>query len=434
MNGMLRQLTPLLTIMMTIAWMVAANADESEPADVQTSEIDSLIEQITEQGDHREQAEKLLKIGQPAVAPLAKAAEVDDAAVVTRCFDILGRLLVSEDQETAKAAQESLQKLSESDIKVVGLRARTTLRMKEVLRQREALLKRAAQAARPVGGNVDNLAVTENGRTIQLRRAADGSFSGSVNEKVDGKDKVTPIAAASEKELEEKFPDAHQAYQKQHQRQQLQQQRPANIGGGIQINGQRIGGPGVQSIQVSLNNDKRHIQAVTGDEKVEITDTNGKDIELKHTRPVDGKSKTDQFKADDLDDLKKKHPDAAKLYEKYVGQRNPVFGGGVQMQIGGGLGAPRPVQLPRPVPGFRPEFNPTPMPTQTDGARTIRAELDGRKIEITETDGMKIRVKLIKMVDDKEVAQEFSADDLKSLKAEHPEAAKLYEQLTGRTQ
>lgn len=177
-------------------------------------------------------------------------------------------------------------------------------------------------------------------------------------------------------------------------------------------------------------NDKRHIEAVNGDEKVEITDTSGKDIELKHTRTVDGKSKTDEFKADDLDDLKKKHPDAAKLYEKYAAGRNAGFGGAIQMQIRGNAGGAFP--LARPVPGFRPELNPT--PNQTDGARTIRAELDGRKIEITETDGQKIRIKLTKMVDGKEVAQEFSADDLKTLKAEHPEAAKLYEQLTGRTQ
>ncbi|MDB5344545.1 MAG: hypothetical protein JWP89_2922 [Schlesneria sp.] len=420
MNGLLRQLTPLVTILMAITWMVAAKADESEPADVQAAEIDSLIEQITERGDHREQTEKLLKIGQPAVARLAKAAEVKDPGVVTRCFDVLGRLLVSEDQETAKAAQESLEKLSESEIDIVGRRARTTLRIKEVLRQREGLLQGAAQ------GRAANLTTVENGRKIQLRRAADGSFSGTIKETVDGKEQETPIAAASEKELEEKFPDAHKAYQKH-------QKAPANLGGaGIRINGQLIGGPGVQSIKFNMVNDKRHIEAVTGDEKVEITDTNGKDIELKHTRRVDGKSKTDEFKADDLDDLKKKHPDAAKLYEKYAAGPNPGFGGGIQMQIGG-IGAPRPVQFPKPVPGFRPELNPT--PSQTDGgARTIRAELDGRKIEITETDGTKIRIKLTKMVDDKEVTQEFSADDLKTLKAEHPEAAKLYEQLTGRTQ
>jgi hypothetical protein len=419
MNGMLRQLTPLLTILLAITWTVAAKADESETADVQTSEIDSLIERITEQGDHREQTEKLLKIGQPAVAPLAKAAEVDDAAVVTRCFDVLGRLLVSEDKETAKAAQESLEKLSKSEIDIVGRRARTTLRIKEVLRQREGLLQGAAQ------GRAANLTTVENGRKIQLRRAADGSFSGTMKETVDGKEQETPIAAPSEKELEEKFPDAHKAYQKH-------QKGAANVvGGGIRINGQLIGGPGVQSLKFNMIKDKRHIEAVAGDEKVEITDTKGKDIELKHTRQVDGKSKTDEFKADDLDDLKKKHPDAAKLYEKYAAGPNLGFGGGIQMQIGG-IGAPRPVQLPRPVPGFRPELNPT--PNQTDGARTIRAELDGRKIEVTETDGMKIRVKLTKMVDDKEVAEEFSADDLKTLKAEHPEAAKLYEQLTGRTQ
>ncbi|HEY4260889.1 MAG TPA: hypothetical protein VGM98_12045, partial [Schlesneria sp.] len=304
---------------------------------------------------------------------------------------------------------------------IVGRRARTTLRIKEVLRQREALLQGAPQ------GRPANLITTENGRKIQLRRAADGSFSGTMKETVDGKEQETPIAAASEKELEEKFPDAHKAYQKH-------QKGPANVAGtGIKINGQLIGGPGVQSLKFNMINDKRHIEAVAGDEKVEITDTKGKDIELKHTRLVDGKSKTDEFKADDLDDLKKKHPDAAKLYEKYAAGPNAGFGGGIQMQIGG-IGAPRPIQLPRPVPGFRPEFSPTPMPTQTDGARIIRAELDDRKIEITETDGMKIRIKLTKMVDDKEVTQEFSADDLKTLKAEHPEAAKLYEQLTGRTQ
>lgn len=419
MNGMLRQLTPVLTIVLAITWMIAAKADESETADVQTSKIDALVEQIAKPGDHREQSEELLRIGQPAVAPLTKAAEVDDAAVVTRCFDVLGRLLVSEDQETAKAAQDALEKLSKSEIDIVGRRARTTLRIKGVLRQREALLQGAAQ------GRAANLTTVENGRQIQLRRAADGSFSGTIKETVNGKDQETPIVAASEKELEEKFPDAHKAYQKQ-------QKGPANAAGaGIRINGQQIGGPGVQSLKFNMINDKRHIEAVAGDEKVEITDTNGKDIELKHTRRVDGKSKTDEFKADDLDDLKKKHPDAAKLYEKYVAGPNAGVGGGFQFQIGG-VGAARPVQLPRPVPGFRPELNPT--PSQTDGARTIRAELDGRKVEITETDGMQIRIKVTKLLDDKEVAEEFSADDLKTLKTDHPDAAKLYEQLTGRTQ
>lgn len=422
MNRMLPHRTALLTMLLAITSMMAANADEPAKEEPNQAEIAALIEQIAGADDQREPTEKLLKIGQPAVAPLAKAAEVEDAAVVTRCFDVLGRLLVSEDKETSKAAQESLEKLSESKIDLVGRRARTTLRIKSVLRQREGLLKAGAQPVRPAGGNVANVTAMENGRTIQLRRAADGTFSGSMKENVGGKDKITPIAAASEKELEEKFPDAHKAYQKQ-------QQKVPNFGGaGIQINGQMIGGPGVNSVKINVVNDKRHIEAVTGDEKVEISDTKGKNIELKHTRPVDGKSKTDEFKADDLDDLKKKHPEAAKLYEKYVAAQNGGFGGGFQLQIGGGVPVPFPGAPP--APGFAPD--PFRAPKQTDGARTIRAEVDDRKVEITETDGMKIRIKITKTVDGKDVSQEFSADDLKTLQGEHPEVAKLYQQLTGR--
>jgi hypothetical protein len=183
-------------------------------------------------------------------------------------------------------------------------------------------------------------------------------------------------------------------------------------------------------MKVSIKNNHRHIEAVSGGEKVEINDTNGKEIELKHTHQVDGKEKTDEYKADDLDDLKKKHPDAAKLYEKYTaGQRIGIGPGavGVPLPIGG---VPRGFGVPgvRPVPGLQPTV---PTPNPSDGVRTIRSELDGRKIEITDADGTKIRIKLINEIDGKEVAQEFTADDLKTLRAEHPEAARLYEQLTG---
>ena len=335
------------------AWSEDDDAVETQPADAQAAQIDPLIEKIQEDDEtvRREATDQLLKIGMPAVEPLAKAAESDDAEVVQRCFDVMGRLLVSEDEKTAKAAQQALEKLSKSEVGVVGRKARITLGLKEVLRQREGLLKDV-----PKGG-------------------------------------FAP--------------------------------------GGIRIN-QQLGGFN-QSTKVSIVNGKRHIEVTSGDEKVEIDDMNGKDIVVKQTRTVDGKKKTDQYKAANLDDLKKKHPDGAKLYEKYTAN-NAMGGGpgGLQFQIRaiGGPGGPglpgAPFQFP--APGFQPES----LPNATPVPRTIKAEQDGSKIEVTETDGKKICVKLTKVVDGKDVSQEFKADDLKSLKAEHPQAAEIYTQLTGR--
>lgn len=422
MNRVFRGSAILLTLFSALCWTACSRGDDTNAEKDQAADIDELVEQITDGGDLRVATEHLLKLGKPAVAPLAKAAEVENPAVVTRCFDVLGRLLVSDDQETAQAAQKALEKLSDSEIDLVGRRARNTLRLKEFQRQREALLKKAP-VARAGATSTSSMTISENGRTTQLKRAANGSFSGTVKEMEDGKEKVTPISAESEKELEEKYPDVHKAYKKQQQQQQ--QALP-----GIQINGRAIVGGNVQTMNASVdNNNQRHIEAESGGEKVEITDKAGKNIELKHTRQVDGKQKTDEYKADDLDDLKKKHPEAAKLYEKYTDGQGMGIGGAIQLQIGGGfqggIGGP----VVRPIPGFRPAL---PAPPQTDGSRTIRSELDGRKIEITDTEGTKIRIKLTKMVDGKEVAQEFTADDLKTLKSEHPEVARLYEQLTGR--
>ena len=432
----------LMALLVTLTCVtVARSADEADPKP-QDAEIAALVEQVTGNNDavHRTATDKLLKIGQPAVAPLAKAAESNDEAVVTRCFDALGRLLVSEDAPTAKATQAALDKLSDSDIDAVGRRARTTVRLKEILRQREALIKAGPQAPGIAVGRVTRMTSVENGRRIELQRAADGSFTGKIKETVDGKEQETDIKAASEKELEEKFPDAHKAFQKQKQRQpqlggfpgpNLRAVPGAAPQQGIQINGQFFGGGAGVTTRTSVNNNgQRHIETQTGDEKVEIDDTNGKDIELKHTRTVDGKSKTDVYKGADLDDLKKKHPEAAKLYEKHSGGNNVVIGGGggaIQPQIGGVVPG-RGGLIPVPAPGFQQ----TPAPTQPAGPRTIRAEQAGRKIEITDEDGLNIKVKLTKVVDGKNVSQEFSADDLKTLKAEHPEAAKLYEQFTGR--
>jgi hypothetical protein len=442
MNLTMRNELGILTLMFLITG-AALYADDNAQTPAENSapaaneEIGKLLKDVTEGGfaERTAATTRLVELGEPAVAPLSKAAETDQEDVATRCFDVLGRLLASTDEKTSAAAEKSLDQLSESDIRFVAVRAKTMLRLKQVLRQREALLRQGAIPAAPrAAAGPLKMETTTNGKSIRLERAADGSFTGRIKETVDGKDQESEIKAASEKELKEKFPEAHQAWQQQQK--QLDQARNApfappaqgfffgGFGGG--------GGPGGgQNIQVQINNGQRHVQVQNGDEKVEIRDTNGKEIELKHTHTVDGKSKTDEYKAADLDDLRKKHPDAAKLYEKHTGGNNAnvIIGGGgvggVQVQIRAVAG---PFQGPIPGGGLIP----TPPANSSPGPRTIRADQDGRKIEITDEDGRKIHIKLTKTLDGKEVSQEFSADDLKTLATEHPEAAKLYEQLTGK--
>lgn len=422
----------VMAVFSTISLGSLVFADDDKP--VPAVEAESLVENLTgeEATLHRDAAENLLKLGEAAVDPLAKGAETEDEAAMTRCFDVLGRLLASNDPKVAQATQKALTKLSESDIRLVQIRALTTLRLD---RLRQNLQKQAQNA--PNANRVTRMTHKENGKTTELERAADGSFSGKITETVDGEKKETPIKAASEKELEQKFPEVYEAFQKQ-------QAKQAPFGGiqiggipgapgnqpQIQINGQLFGGLGGQNqtMEVSVVNGKRQIKVQNGDEKIEINDQDGKDILLKHTRPVDGKAKTDEYKAADLDDLKKKHPEAARLYEKHSGANFGIGGGGIQIQMRAAGANGIPLQL-------QPRFQVEPVPAPSNrpaGPRTIRTEQDGRKIEITDENGEKIRVKMTKTIDGKEVSQEFSADDLKTLKAEHPEAAKLYEQLTGR--
>ncbi len=403
-----------------ILWLATAvaSARADEPAAAKPDEVAAQIKVLIEGNpfERRDATSKLLEQGKEAVEPLAKEAGEAKPASMYLCFDILARLLASENEAVSTAAKGALDKLTQSENKSVALRARSAIRVKEILGRRQA-----AVAAVTVQGPM-KLSSNENGRTIELERAADGSFSGKIKEPVNGEEKTTDIKAADAKELEQKFPDAHKALQKHEERIRNAQQQANPFGGGAFNANVQINGGARQRVHIKVTNGDRTIEVQNGDEKIEIHDKNGKEIELKHTRPVDGKAKTDEYKGADLDDLKKKHPDAAKLYEKYA-PANGIAGGAaaqIQIQAGPGLLRGGPLQL-TPT-----EFGPTP-----PGPRTIRAQLDDRKIEITDEDGRKIRVKITKTLDGKETAELFSADDLKELKAEHPDVAKLYEKYTG---
>ena len=413
----------LAAILLLATAVSSVRADE--PAAANPDEVAAQIKALVE-GDalqRRDATSKLLELGKEAVEPLAKEAAEAKPAAMYHCFDVLARLLASENEATSKAARVALDKLTESDNRSVALRAKSAIRLKEILGRRQAAI-----GAVPVQGPM-KLNSHEGGRTIELERAADGSFSGKIKEPVNGEEKTTEIKAADAKELEQKFPEAYKALQK-HEEQIRKAQQQANpfggaINGNVQIRGNvQINGGANQRVQIKITNGDRTIEVQNGDEKIEIRDKNGKEIELKHTRPVDGKPKTDEYKATDLDDLKKKHPEAAKLYEKYAPGNGIVGGAAAQIQIQAVPGGFRAING-----GLR--LTPTDLGPTSPGPRTIRADLDDRKIEITDDEGRNLRVKITKTVEGKQTTEEFSADDLKELRAEHPDVAKLYEKYTG---
>ncbi len=408
-----------------ILWLAMAvpSVRADEPAGAKPDEVAAQIKALID-GDpiqRRDATSKLLQIGKEAVEPLAKEAGEAKPTSIYHCFDVLARLLASENEAASNAARAALEKLGQSENRSVALRAKSAIRVKDILGRRQAAI--AAVPAAPVQGPM-KLSSNENGRAIELERAADGSFSGKIKEPVNGEEKTTDIKAADARELEQKFPEAHQALKKHEERVRNAQRQANPFGGGVLNANVQVNGGANQRVHVKVTNGDRTIEVQNGDEKIEIHDKNGKEIELKHTRPVDGKAKTDEYKGADLDDLKKKHPEAAKLYEKYA-PANGIAGGAaaqlqIQIQAGPGLFRGGQLQL-APT-----EFGPTP-----PGPRTIRAQLEDRKIEITDEDGRKIRVKITRIIDGKETAEVFSADDLKELKAEHPDVAKLYEKYTG---
>jgi hypothetical protein len=139
-------------------------------------------------------------------------------------------------------------------------------------------------------------------------------------------------------------------------------------GGNIQIvpNGIPAGGLQVFRIQANLGgNGNRTTDVNENGKKIHIQDDqNG--IEIKVSENVNGKDKTETFKAKDADELKKKSPEAHKLYEKYM---NGPGVGNIQIQA-----------LPLPG-GFQPI---APQPQNTDAAKAAAQQIAEAQKRIAE--------------------------------------------------
>jgi len=104
------------------------------------------------------------------------------------------------------------------------------------------------------------------------------------------------------------------------------------IGGGqiqLQMNVQAIGGKGVKRVTIKQVNGVKDIDVAEGDRKIKIHDDPNQGIKVQITEKKDGKEETSKYEAKDADELKKKHPEAHKIYEEYT-KKNA--GGAIQIQ------------------------------------------------------------------------------------------------------
>lgn len=176
-------------------------------------------------------------------------------------------------------------------------------------------------------------------------------------------------------------------------------------------------------ITVSQGNGRRSIKLQEGDEKIELQERDGgKEIRLRHERKVNGEQKQDEYQAPDLETLQKQHPQAAELYRRAVERANAL-------QVRPLLQVPAIGAEGRVLAPFSLGQSHQPPPGQ--GQRTIQATVKGHKVKISDRYGAHIEMAITRKVDGREQTEEHTAPDLATLKKQAPEAAALYQRLTG---
>ncbi len=174
-----------------------------------------------------------------------------------------------------------------------------------------------------------------------------------------------------------------------------------------------------KSVQIAGN--QRKITVTQGDETIAIEDANEKNNVIRRTRTVNGEKKTEEFKAPDLETLKKNHPDVAELYRKHTegvlnGEKMQAQ---LQLQLQQRLNGGDPFGVPRNA-----------LPRRGQGTRKITSTAKGKTIEIEDRYGEKIVMKITDKKSRDPQMRTIEAEDLAELTTKDAEAAGHYKRLT----
>jgi len=212
--------------------------------------------------------------------------------------------------------------------------------------ERQAASDELAEIGKPAIEALAEAAVGESlevtVRSIDVLKKLAGSSDDAT--KKAAKAALEKIAKSDRPSAARRAEEALKAMEKQHQRANVF--GPRAIQGGIQI---AVAGAGARRVSVKTVNGVKTIEADEGDRKVKIVDDPKAGIKMEVTTKKNGKETTEKYEAKDAEELKKKHPEAYKIYKQYDQNAGGMV---VQMQIGGG-NVPIRVQRAVPVPAPR---------------------------------------------------------------------------------
>jgi hypothetical protein len=251
-----------------IAWIVTAslasaadatadNATAENTTSAATVDLGGLVEQLgaPEFSERQEASRKLSEAGKSIFPQIEKAAEAGSREVAMRAVEILKRHHTGGDLETKEAAKAALERLAKCG--------------------NPAAAQRAADALNP-----------QPAATIQ--QPAIGGINPAILQRL-----------------------------QQQQLQQLQQLQLQQRGIQIQLGGIAPGQNVVRRTSIRTINGQREIEVQVGDRNTKIKDGANGGIEAEITEKVNGKETTRKIEAKDLEDLKKKDADVARIYEMY---------------------------------------------------------------------------------------------------------------------
>ncbi len=313
----------------------------SSPSATSPEQVEAWVAQLSSDSftERKSATQSLIDAGAAAVEPVVAAALSEDLELPTRCINILKKIFASDDEESKRAAEAALQKLAASKSPFLARRAREAMKNPAPIQPARTHRFGGRVQIQVVGGGIQiggaglkrQVEVKDGDRKVHISETIGREIVVKVTETKNGKETTTEYKAANAVELLKKHPEAHKLYVK-HIRGAAA--RPQIVVGNRAV----IGGAG-NNIQVQMKNvnGNREIQVVENGRKIEISDTNGKNIKVRVTETVNGQEKTRTIEAEDADDLKKKDAEAAGMYEKYGGGKNGIklIGGGARIQLQG---------------------------------------------------------------------------------------------------
>lgn len=277
----------LVCLSVSAGWALADETPARQPSAESAASVGELVQQLdSDKYAEREAAtQKLIALGKQAISAASAATKSTSSEVSKRAFEVLRQLASSDDEKTADLAKAALKKLAEDKDPHVARRAAGVLHPPA-----------DRQAAVP------NVPLIPRG--IQI--VPPGGFQ------------IPPPAGG--------------------------------FGAQIQIQaGVAGGGANVKIVQAQIVNGAQKIHVQDGDKKIDIDDDPQGGIKIQVTETENGKQKVSRYEAKNLDELKKKHPEGAKLYEEYAGKQN-----GIQVQVQQ-LQPGLPIPPGIPVPALQPD-------------------------------------------------------------------------------